>query len=205
VSSLKILLVDDHSLFRDGLKYVLLQLGDDVEISEAGTCKDAFSHVKGSDFDIILLDLKMPDMTGIEALQRLRKMTPMTPIVILTASEEVHTIRQVMGKGAMGYIPKSLTSEIMIKALQLILEGGRYVPDHALKVSAQNQGPNLYDLTKRQMEILKLLKDGRSNKDIASQLNIADNTVRVHISGIFQVLGVSNRTEAAMIALKEGV
>ena len=200
-----ILLVDDHSLFREGLKYALLKLSDDVRIFEAGNCRGAFSYARKNDFDIILLDIKLPDMSGIKALKKLRSITPATPIVILTASEEPYIIKQALDNGAVGYIHKSLTTNVMIKALKLVLGGGQYVPKHILKKLPSGKMYNMSDLTKRQMQILKFLKQGQSNKEIAEQLKIADNTVRVHISGIFQVLGVSNRTEAAMVALQEEV
>ncbi len=200
-----ILLIDDHSLFREGLKYALLKLSDDVKIFEAGNCTDAFVYARKNDFDIILLDIKLPDMSGIKALKKFRSITPVTPIVILTASEESYIIKQALDNGAVGYIHKSLTTNVMIKALKLVLGGGRYIPKHILKKLPPDKIYNISDLTKRQMQILKLLKQGQSNKEIAEQLKIADNTVRVHISGIFQVLGVSNRTEAALVALQEEV
>lgn len=201
---MKLLLVDDHALFREGLKYVLVQLDEHVEVVECGRCSEAFSIIeKDKDFDLILLDVDLPDMSGLEGLQKLREIDPSIPIVFLSGSEEGHLIRKALDLGVMGYIPKSQTSEIMIQALQLILKGGRYIPDHVLRASADEKD-GLEGLTARQKEILELITQGKSNKEIANVLGIADNTVRVHISAIFQLLKVNNRTEAALKALHIG-
>lgn len=203
---MNILLVDDHALFRDGLKLVLQQLGPDVEISECGNCEDAYKFVREQDcFDLILLDVDLPNISGLEGLQEFRNLDPSAPIVFLSGSEDLNLIRKALEMGVMGYIPKTLNSEIMIQALQLILKGGRYVPDNVLDSSRHDQGRSNITLTSRQNEILKLLTLGKSNKEIANTLGIADNTVRVHISTIFQILNVNNRTEAAFAALQEGL
>ncbi len=202
---MNILLVDDHALFRDGLKLVLQQLGPEVKISECGTCAEAYQLIRERPgFDLILLDVDLPIVSGMEGLQEFRNLDPSAPIVFLSAAEDLNLIRRALELGVMGYIPKTLKSEIMIQALQLILKGGRYVPDNIL-MSADNQGRSQIALTARQSEILGLIAQGKSNKEIASTLGIADNTVRVHISAIFQILNVTNRTEAAFAALQEGL
>ena len=202
---MKILLVDDHVLFRDGLKLVLKQIGDDVDIKECGTCTDAYAIIRESEgFDLILLDVDLPVISGMEGLQEFRKLDPSAPIVFLSGSDDHKLIRKALELGVMGYIPKTLSSEIMIHALQLILKGGRYVPDNILKGSDEVKRPEI-TLTARQSEILQLITHGKANKEIAKILGIADNTVRVHISAIFQVLKVNNRTEAAFAALQEGL
>jgi DNA-binding NarL/FixJ family response regulator len=202
---MKILLVDDHILFRDGLKLVLKQLGDDVAISECGTCREAYIIIRESEgFDLILLDVDLPVISGMEGLQDFRELDPSAPIVFLSGSEDHNLIKKALEQGVMGYIPKTLSSEIMIQALQLILKGGRYVPDNILNTS-NGQTQTKVVLTARQNEILQLISQGKANKEIARTLGIADNTVRVHISAIFQILNVTNRTEAAFAALQEGL
>lgn len=203
---MKLLLVDDHALFRDGLRYVLDQLEQDVRITEAGTCGEAFAVLeKDAEFDLILLDVGLPGMSGLDGLKKIRAMTPTTPVVILSGSEESGLIRRALDMGVMGYIPKSLSGEIMLQAIQLVMKGGRYVPDHVLNDVKDVSLPKAFNLTTRQTEILGLIALGKSNKDIARKLGIADNTVRVHISSIFQSLKVSNRTEAARLAMQEGL
>lgn len=202
---MKILLVDDHALFRDGLKLILVQIGEDVEISECGNCEDAYRIIRESEgFNLILLDVGLPDISGMEGLQEFRKLDPSAPIVFLSGSDDHKLIRKALELGVMGYIPKTLSSEIIIQALQLILKGGRYVPDNILRDTDKLARPEI-SLTARQKEILNLISQGKANKEIASILGIADNTVRVHISAIFQILNVNNRTEAAFAALQTGL
>tara|TARA_B100001939_G_scaffold86036_2_gene73665 strand:+ start:7826 stop:8449 length:624 start_codon:yes stop_codon:yes gene_type:complete len=203
---MRILLVDDHTLFRDGLKYVLSQLEDDLKILEAGTYEDAMAIIRrDGDVDLVLLDLDLPDMSGLQGVKAVRDMNPVLPVAILSGAEDGALIRKTMEMGVMGYIPKSLGSEVMLQALRLILKGGRYVPDNILQEDPQERARNFHSLTARQLEILRLITMGKSNKEIARTLGIADNTVRVHISAIFQVLNVHNRTEAALAALQEGL
>ncbi|VAV87821.1 Two-component transcriptional response regulator, LuxR family [hydrothermal vent metagenome] len=202
---MKILLVDDHILFRDGLKLVLKQLSDDVDISGCGTCTEAYKIIRESEgFDLILLDVDLPVISGMEGLKDFRELDPGAPIVFLSGSEDHNLIKKALEQGVMGYIPKTLSSEIMIQALQLILKGGRYVPDNILNGAAAQKQTKI-TLTARQNEILLLISQGKANKEIARTLGIADNTVRVHISAIFQILNVTNRTEAAFAALQEGL
>ena len=202
---MRILLVDDHVLFRDGLKLVLARLGEDVEISECGACEEAFQIIKSSDgFDLILLDVDLPVISGMEGLQDFRRLDPSAPIVFMSGSDDYNLIKKALEMGVMGYIPKTLSSDIMIQALQLILKGGRYVPDNILYGRDDNKIAGV-TLTVRQNEILQLITQGKSNKEIACLLGIADNTVRVHISAIFQILKVNNRTEAAFAAFQEGL
>lgn len=202
---MKILLVDDHVLFRDGLKFVLKQLGEDVDIHECGSCEEAYKLLKNQEeFDLILLDVDLPGISGMEGLQGFRKLDPSAPIVFLSGSEDYNLIKKALELGVMGYIPKTLSSDIMIQALQLILKGGRYVPDSVLYGTDSSHRSDVV-LTARQGEILKLISQGKSNKEIATTLGIADNTVRVHISAIFQILKVNNRTEAAFAAMQDGL
>ncbi|MCF6216494.1 MAG: response regulator transcription factor [Emcibacter sp.] len=202
---MKILLVDDHTLFRDGLKLVLQKIADDVLISECGTCAEAYEIIKkNSGFDLILLDVGLPVISGMDGLQEFRKLDPSAPIVFLSGSDDQNLIRKALNLGVMGYIPKTLNSEIMLQAIHLILKGGRYVPDNVLQDSGRANHSKII-LTTRQSEILTLISQGKSNKEIARILGISDNTVRVHISAVFQALKVNNRTEAAFTALQEGL
>ena len=204
-SLMKILLVDDHALFRDGLKLILKQVGEVVEISECGSCDEAHPIIRESEgFNLILLDVNLPNISGMEGLQEFRELDPSAPIVFLSGSDDHRLIKKALELGAMGYIPKTLSSEIIIQALRLILKGGRYVPDNILQGTGELSRSEI-SLTARQTEILNLISQGKANKEIAAILGIADNTVRVHVSAIFQILKVNNRTEAAFAALQEGL
>jgi len=202
---MKFLLVDDHALFRDGLKHVLTKFETSVEIVEVSNCNDAFRVVREqNDLDLVLLDLELPDMSGLDGLEKIIEINPIIPVAIISGSEEAAKIQRALKMGAMGYIPKSLSSDIMLQALQLILKGGKYIPDNILTGIGEAEPRAPKSLTVRQSEILQLMIRGKSNKEIAQELRIADNTVRVHISAIFQILGVNNRTEAAFAAAEQG-
>lgn len=200
---MKILLVDDHELFRDGLKLVVQQISDNVDIMECGSCAEAYQIIRENEgFDLILLDVDLPGISGMEGLGEFRALDPCAPIVFLSGSDDGDLIRRALDMGVMGYIPKTLGGEIIIQALQLVLKGGRYIPDRVL---ASPPPRSEIALTGRQKEILALLSQGKTNKEIARSLDITNNTVRVHISAIFQTLKVTNRTEAALAALQQGL
>jgi len=203
----KILIADDHALFRDGLRYVLSRLGDDVETLEANDCAQALAVVaERADLDLILLDLAMPDMNGLAGLRALRELSPAVPVVILAASEEPADMRLAIDGGAMGFIPKSSTSEVMLDALRLVISGGVYLPPAFLerfqagKTSASSL--DALGLTPRHHDVLRLLGKGQSNKEIARVLGLAEDTVKHHISAILRALGVENRTQAVVAAAR---
>ncbi len=206
---MKILIADDHALFRDGLRYVLARLGDDVEILEAKDCTEALA-LAGSrpDLDLILLDLAMPGMDGLAGLRALRARRPSVPVVILSGSEEPTDVRQALDGGAMGFIPKSSSSSVMLSALRLILSGGVYLPPAYLARSQAGRTPiaapsvEALGLTPRQYDVLRLLGRGQSNKEIARVLGLAEGTVKLHISAILRALGVGNRTRAVIAAAR---
>ncbi len=199
---MKILLVDDHPLFREGVVQVLKKLDSQAEVFEASSCEQALLVCRSeSDLDLVLLDLSLPGMDGLDGLQDFRQHFPTLPVVILSASEDNHSVRAALERGAQGYLPKSTPSRLMIQAIELILEGGLYVPGGLLK----DDVPAPEVLTPRQRDVLALLIEGKSNKEIARRLALSDNTVRVHAAAIFRTLGVHNRTEAAFAARKLGI
>ena len=207
---MKILLIDDHPLFIEGMRGLLQRLDDDVVIQDSGSCEEALALIETDDeMDLVLLDLNLPGMSGLDGMQKLRHQLPATPIVLLSASEDRNKVLRAIELGAKGYIPKSSTSDIIITALQLVLSGGVYLPmavlDTVNSAQAKTGNGNGQTLTARQVEVLKLLAEGHSNKIIARQLNMAENTVRVHISAVFRFLEVNNRTEAGLAALHMGL
>ncbi len=216
-SPLHVLLVDDHPLFVDGFKHMLAQLRSHVSVQVALNFAGALKALdEGGAFDIVLLDMGLPDIDGYAAIQAIRENYPLQPLVVLSANEEKQLINQALAAGVQGYIPKSTRSEVMISALNLVLAGGIYIPTIALSIGdsparigikKKRRGDDDIGelLTPRQITILDNLANGLSNKEIARVLNIADGTVRVHMSTIYRVLGVDNRTQAVVKASKLGL
>ncbi|NOZ42948.1 MAG: response regulator transcription factor [Alphaproteobacteria bacterium] len=203
--SLKILLVDDHTLFTEGLSLVLKSLDQAVTIAVAGDMRAAMTAAGEHNFDLILLDLNLPDIHGLDALEFLAQKTPTTPIVIVSGKDEEWEIRRAMASGAMGFIPKSMPGRVLLEAIRLILDGEKYIPPKlAGTTNGYYQGRNSSRFTKRQTEILTLLTRGRTNREIAATLNISGNTVEIHVSSILKNLGAHNRTEAAYRAIQQG-
>lgn len=208
---MNILLVDDHPLFIEGIRGVLQGLNEgDVIIQTSGSCEEALALTENDDdVDLVLLDLNLPGMSGLEGLQQLRHQLPASPIVMLSASENRNKVMRAIELGAKGFIPKSSTTDVIISALQLVLSGGVYLPMAVLDMvnspQAKTSNGDGQTLTPRQVEVLKLLAEGHSNKLIAKQLSMAENTVRVHVSAILRFLDVANRTEAGVAAARMGL
>ena len=213
----KVLLVDDHALFREGLKFLLRGLDPGLETDEAGSSAVALERAASHDYDLVLLDLKLPGRNGLDALEELREAAPGVPLVVLSGEDDPQAIRVAIDRGAMGFIPKSSTPDVLIKALKLVLAHGVYLPPAALQAhneyptpsaassEATSRGSALEGITPRQMDVLRCIIQGKPNKVIARELGIASNTVKQHVSGVLQTLGVRNRTEAVYAAAKLGL
>jgi DNA-binding NarL/FixJ family response regulator len=207
---MKILLVDDHALIRDALRSVLRELVGDAMVLEASDCRQAMRLIEQHpDLHLILLDLNLPDRDGLAVLSDLRKHHATISIVVLSAFHDRETILRVLDLGALGFIPKSSPREVMANALRLILSGGVYVPPEALAraepgvvaaVAAPGRRvlPADLGLTERQMEVLALMMQGKSNKAICRILDTAEPTVKHHVTAILKALKVANRTEAVI-------
>ncbi len=205
---MKVLVVDDHALFREGMTFMLRELADSVEVVETATCEQALAMAGDHrDLDLILLDYMMPGTTGAQEVSKFQMAWRSTPIVIISGVANDWDIAQSFRHGVMGFIPKAYTSAQMLSALRKILKGERFLPpEDAKKVTAfLNDQDGSVHITERQREILGLLSQGMTNKTIARQLGLSDNTVRVHLAAIFQTLGVSTRTEAIFAARREGI
>jgi len=210
---MKVLLIDDHELFRDGMRYVLTKLDENTQVFDCSSYEDALPVIdQNPDLELILLDLGLPGISDTEALTALRQIIPATPIVVISSNSDGNKVQEILDKGAQGYIPKSTNAEILISSLKLVLSGGIYIPpeilakldqtpDHS-KVLQTNTNNN--PLTPRQLEVLGKLTHGYSNKEIGASLEMAEATVRVHIAAIFKALNVSNRTRAVNLALQKG-
>ena len=214
-SAMKILIADDHELFREGLRHVLGQLEDNVQVVEAGDFSQAFVLAESHpDIDIVLLDLNMPGANWDEGLPRLRStLPPDVPVVVLSAADDRRSVLQAVEMGAAGYIPKTSSSRVMLSALKLVLSGGVYLPPALIERSTpRGEGLNpavveqaMSILTPRQREVLGLLGEGKSNKEIARILELAEGTVKLHVTAILKALNVNNRTRAVVAAAQMGL
>lgn len=218
--SLKILIADDHSLVREGLKLALRELTDSEAILEAATADEVQAALAANpDTGLVILDLHMPGAHELELLSKLCDTYPDMPVVVLSASESPRIMQRAIDRGAAGFIPKSAASQVLVGALQLVLAGGVYIPPAMIGTPSEEtpQSADAADVavttprraaalrpefTDRQIDVLALLSEGNSNKAIARKLGLSEHTVKIHLTTIFRALGVRNRTEAA-IAFRE--
>ena len=208
---MRILLADDHPLFREGVKPVLEKLDGKVVLVEANDYPTAFAimHRHNSDFDLALLDLYMPGMDGLDGVTRFRAAFPDVPVVVLSAAEDSQDIQKLLALGASGYITKASSSEVILSAIRLVLSGGLYVPPNLLEKSEDlltlPAGFRHIPLTTRQVQVLRELAKGLSNKQIAGELGVTEGTIKIHLAQVFKILQVNNRTEAVLVAQKMGL
>jgi len=187
---------------------ILSQYGHVAEVLEATNIHDALNVDNGSKIDLILLDLEMPLVSGIDGIEILLRKFAKTPIVILSAEMNEARVKEAKLKGASGFLHKSATSDEILAAINTVLNGGQYfgVATALGAKGTPNQTPDLSNnLTNRQREVLAAMAEGLSNKVIARQLALSENTVRVHVSAILAALGAGNRTEATFIAQRQGL
>lgn len=210
---MKILVTDDHVLIREALRGVLAELRSDASVFEASNSQQAVRIVEDHpDLDLILLDLNLPDRDGFSVLADLRERYPAIAIVVLSALQDRHNVIRALDLGALGFIPKTTPREVMLSALQLVFSGGIYIPAEILAREEPPSSPNDLThvrptdlgLTSRQIEVLALMAQGQTNKAIARTLNMAEPTVKNHITAILKALKVSNRTEAVIAVGKLG-
>lgn len=207
----RFLVADDHPLFREAVCLLLGQLSEAAECCEAANLDEAIGYLTAATrFDLILLDLNMPGSDALSGLRVLRNLTPDTPIAIISHFEDDALIEDGINCGAVGYIPKSMSHEAILGALQTILSGGVYLPSGLeQRVYLKDPSPAraataatalIEGLTPRQLAVLGLLAHGKANKQIADELSISDWTVKAHISAILRKLGARSRLEAVVIA-----
>lgn len=209
---MKILLVDDHELFRVGVRLLLSELGPELHFAEAASCAEASSLANHTGFDLVLLDFHLPGVQGLEALRILREKLEGATFVVLSGEDDPVLIRACIDHGAAGFIPKTSTQAVMLAALRLVLAGGIYLPLHAMSGWSDRAPPAaeklpelLKGMTERQLDTLRLAMQGKSNKLIARELDISEATVKAHLSAAFRTLGVHNRTEAVFTAARVGL
>jgi DNA-binding NarL/FixJ family response regulator len=213
---MKILVIDDHVLIREAMRGVLRELkGETAVILEASDSRQAMCQIEQNpDVRLVLLDLGLPDRDGLEMLSELGNRYPTISVVVLSAKQDRDTVMKALDLGALGFIPKAGQREVMLSAFNLIFSGGIYIPPEILDrrepASAPRAAPakaGAADLgfTERQIEVLALMMQGKSNKAISRVLDLAEPTVKIHVSAILKALKVTNRTEAVIAATALGL
>ena len=214
IAEVEILVVDDHVLIREALRGVLKEVKGEAIVLEASSCSQAMRVVaEHPNLDLILLDLNLPDRDGFSVLAELGERYPAISVVVLSAQQDRGSVVRALDLGALGFIPKSGRREVMLGALQLVFAGGIYIPPEILarnepspRQCDQEQpvakrsalSPADLGLTERQVEVLSLMMQGKSNKAICRVLNLAEPTVKNHVTAILKALEVTNRTEAVI-------
>ncbi len=214
---MKILIVDDHALVRRGMSHVVRDSFQDAEVVEAGTAMEALEAMTASSMDVALVDVRMPDSDGLELLHEIKARWPDVPVIMLTSFDHAHYVRRALAEGAAGYMLKDATPEDLEQAIKVALSGGGNVLSpkviqnlfDAMDGTGSENGESTHRptsaLTQRETDILSLLAEGKSNRDISRALYLSEKTVKAHLAAIFRKLGVSNRTQAAMAAVAMGI
>ncbi len=203
-----IVIADDHPLFRGALRQAVNGIFEELHVIEAGTLEETTRALSGGlDADLVLLDLKMPGVSGFSGLTYLRSQYPAVPVVVVSGVDDAATIRTCMEFGASGYIPKTTPVEVMNQAIRTVLAGGSWTPpDIPLGGAADKETGDLIrrlaSLTPQQMRVLTMLSEGLLNKQIAYELSVSEATVKAHVSAILTKLRVESRTQAVIAASK---
>jgi DNA-binding NarL/FixJ family response regulator len=207
-STTRLVIADDHPLFRDALRHAVASVVGSERIDEAGSFEDLTAILEQhSDVDLVLLDLKMPGVNGFSGLIYLRAQYPAIPVVVVSASDDVGTIRRSLDFGASGFVPKRFGVETLRDAILRVLDGDVWIPpDIDLSVADDPEMRRLRDrlvtLTPQQVRVLMMLSGGLLNKQIAYELGVSEATIKAHVSAILQKLGVESRTQAVIAAAK---
>ncbi|MEO7403248.1 MAG: response regulator transcription factor [Burkholderiales bacterium] len=214
---MKILVVDDHPLILEALRSTLTELDRKVTLFDARTVADARLLVAAhEDAELLLLDLGLPGADGFSLLVELREQYPSIPVVVLSASDRPADVMRALDLGAMGYIPKTSSAQVMLSALRLVLSGGVYLPAVAMSAIGQprlgphrgestGQTPRELGLTDRQSQVLALILQGKPNKLICRELDLAEGTVKIHVAAVLRALNVGTRTQAVVEASRLGL
>jgi two-component system, NarL family, nitrate/nitrite response regulator NarL len=217
---LKVLVIDDHPLVQQGVAAALESLGHDVNVLAAADSEQGLATPPPNpDIDLVLLDLALPGMSGLGLINALHHRFASLPVVVLSALEDPENIRNAIASGAMGFVPKSAPTRVLIEVLQQVLEGNVSVPGGLGSAPAPAAGtaapagasggagtePDVALLTLRQLEVLSRLCQGKTNKQVATELGLSEKTVKAHVTAIFKVLGVVNRTQAVLVARRIGM
>jgi DNA-binding NarL/FixJ family response regulator len=214
---MRILIVDDHALVRRGMNYVVKEGVPDADVVEAESSAAALEALRtGGKVDLALVDVRMPDLDGLELLRAIKTEWEELPVIMLSTYENAPYVKRALADGASGYLLKDATPEDLSQAINVAMSGSGNVlsprviqnlfeDQEASNASSSNGRRSEYSLTQREHDILALLAEGRSNREIAGRLYLSEKTVKAHLAAIFRKLGVTNRTQAAMMAVQMGV
>jgi len=199
----RVLLVDDHALLRTGVANIINQEPDLTVVAEAGNGVEAVEAYERWQPDVTLLDLRMPVMEGVEAVRQIRERDPRARVIVLTTYDTDDEIERALKAGAKAYVLKDISAEGLVGCIRDVLAGKTYLaPAAAAKLA---EGVTRVQLTPREMATLRLMADGKANKEIASELAISERTVKTHLGHLFEKLGVTSRTEAIKVATRRGL
>jgi len=205
---MRLLVADDHDLIRDMFAELVKELAGDLQIYHAGTLPQALELARATDgLNLILLDLWMPGMNGLAGLKVMREARPDVPIMLMSGDADPETMRDALQAGAAGFIPKTMRAAPMLSALRLVLSGGRYIPEQVIQQMGQSpprQVPGFEALTLRELDVLRQLVKGQTNKEIGRELQLREVTIGLHLRSIYRKLGVKSRTQAVRLALRQG-
>ncbi len=209
--AVKVMIADDHSMIREGLKQLLELEGDFEVIEEACDGEDCLEKLATVRPDILLLDINMPKMNGLEVLQKIKEKKIKVKVLVLTVHNEVEYLLKAVDIGVNGYLLKDSESSELKKAILAVVDGDDYIQPslipvlNAKMIDRNKDNVKIESLTRREMEVLKLLSVGMYNKEVAEQLNISERTVKNHVSNIFKKIGVTDRTQAAVFAIRNNL
>jgi two-component system NarL family response regulator len=198
-----VMLVDDHALLRTGVANIINQEPDLLVVAEAGNGTEALEAYERYHPDVTLLDLRMPVMEGVEVVRHLRDRDPAARVIVLTTYDTDDEISRALKAGAKAYVLKDISADDLVACIRNVLAGKTYIaPAAAAKLA---EGVTRVQLTPREMAALKLVADGKANKEIASALDISERTVKTHLAHLFEKLGATSRTEAVKVATRRGL
>jgi DNA-binding NarL/FixJ family response regulator len=205
---MRIVITDDHRVVREGIRYMLSDVPGVEVVGEAESGDELLGIVATEPVDVVLLDVRMPGMSGLEALERLREAAPQVRVLMLSMHDQPGYVRRSLELGAAGYVLKSAGRDELLSALQVAAEGGTYLPGELMEplvAGFTGRGGPTGKLSPRERQVLQLVADGYENKQIATELGLSEATVKTYLRGVFERLEVSSRAEAVAVGLRLGV
>jgi DNA-binding NarL/FixJ family response regulator len=204
--TVRVMLVDDHRIVREGLAYMLDGIDGIDLVGEAGSGSELLAVIDQIEPDVVLLDVHMPEMSGLEALEQLRRDHPGVKVIMLSMHDQAAYVQQALRLGALGYLLKSTGLDELVRALELVADGKPYLQGElAGAVVTVDHETDLPHLSPRELDVLRLMANGRENKQIARQLQISEATVKTHVKALYLRLGVRSRAQATATALRLGL